>query len=116
MRSVILALFLTSAASAASPNILVVTIDTLRADHVGCYGYKFSTTPNLDALAKQGVRFAHAYTPAPITLVAHSSIFTGMLPPATGMQDFSNNRLPPNIPTLAGLLQAAGYRTGASIG
>src|SRR5258708_3802248 len=112
----LLAVLLALPAAAATPNVVVITIDTLRADHLGCYGYKYPTSPNIDALAKGATRFAHAYTPAPITLVAHSSLFTGMLPPATGMQDFSNNKLGNDIPTLAAELRSHGYRTAASIG
>ncbi len=101
--------------SAASPNILLITIDTLRADHLGAYGYAKATTPNLDALARQGVRFARAYTPVPITLPAHAALMTGLLPPANRMRDFSGNRLPEGLPTLAEQLRARGYRTGAVV-
>ena len=65
-----------------TPNVIVITIDTLRADHLGCYGYKQIHTPNLDALAAGGVRFERAYTPVPVTLPAHSAIFTGTYPHA----------------------------------
>src|SRR5229473_2827936 len=98
------------------PNVLLITIDTVRADHVGCYGYQLIETPNLDALAGGGVRFANAYTPVPITLPAHSVILTGTYPMRTGMHDFSGNRLNASQPTLATLLHERGYTTGAVLG
>ncbi len=98
------------------PNVLLITIDTVRADHVGCYGYQLIETPNLDALAAGGARFANAYTPVPITLPAHSVILTGTYPMRTGMHDFSGNRLNASQPTLATLLHERGYTTGAVMG
>jgi len=98
------------------PNVVLITIDTVRADHVGCYGYQLIETPNLDALAGGGVRFANAYTPVPITLPAHSVILTGTYPMRTGMHDFSGNRLNSSQPTLATLLREKGYATGAVMG
>lgn len=98
------------------PNVILITLDTVRADHLGCYGYKLAGTPNLDALAVAGVRFANAYTPVPITLPAHSVILTGTYPMRTGMHDFSGNRLNPAQPTLATLLHEKGYATGAVMG
>ncbi|HET8922332.1 MAG TPA: sulfatase-like hydrolase/transferase [Candidatus Acidoferrum sp.] len=99
-----------------APNIVFITIDTVRADHLGCYGYKLIETPHLDALATSGVRFANAYTPVPITLPAHSVMLTGTYPMRTGMHDFSGNRLNSSQPTLATLLRAHGYATGAAVG
>ncbi len=98
------------------PNVLLITIDTVRADHLGCYGYKAIETPHLDALAAAGIRFANAYTPVPITLPAHSVMLTGTYPMRTGMHDFSGNRLNASQPTLATLLHAKGYATGAVLG
>src|SRR5437016_12381873 len=92
------------AAPVAAPNVVVITIDTLRADHLGCYGYKQIKTPNIDALAADGARFDHAYTPVPVTLPAHTVIFTGTYPMLSGMHDFSANRLSPEQPTLASIL------------
>ena len=97
-------------------NVIVITIDTLRADHLACYGYKQVRTPNIDALAAQGTRFERAYTPVPVTLPAHSSIFTGTYPMLSGMHDFSANKLTPQQPTLASVLKEHGYTTGAVIG
>ena len=105
-----------SAAGGAKPNVVVITIDTLRADHLGCYGYSRIETPNLDALARLGARFTQAYTPVPITLPAHTAIFTGSFPMATGMHDFSGNKLPANGTTLAKVLRDNGYTTAAFIG
>src|SRR5437016_171616 len=69
------------------PNVLVITIDTLRADHLGCYGFTLARTPNIDRMAGEGIRFADAIGSAPITMPAHTSIFTGLLPPAHGVRD-----------------------------
>jgi len=99
-----------------APNLVVITIDTLRADHLGCYGYKQVKTPNIDALAAEGSRFTHAFTPVPVTLPSHSSIFTGTYPMLSGMHDFSANKLSPQQPTLASVLKEHGYTTGAVIG
>ncbi len=98
------------------PNVVLITLDTVRADHLGCYGYKQIETPHLDALAADGARFANAYTPVPITLPAHSVILTGTYPMRTGMHDFSGNRLNASQPTLATILHEKGYATGAVMG
>src|SRR5690242_6577918 len=86
-------------------NVIVITIDTLRADHVGCYGYKQIRTPNIDALAADGARFERAYTPVPVTLPSHTVIFTGTYPIYSGMHDFPANVLNPTQPTLASVLK-----------
>lgn len=98
------------------PNVVVITIDTLRADHLGCYGYKQIHTPNIDALATESARFERAYTPVPVTLPAHTAIFTGTYPTLSGMHDFSGNKLNATQPTLASVLKQQGYVTGAVIG
>jgi arylsulfatase A-like enzyme/TolA-binding protein len=103
-------------ASAASPNVVVITIDTLRADHLGCYGYKQIRTPNIDALAADGARFERAYTVVPVTLPSHTAIFTGTYPMLSGMHDFAANKLNPAQPTLASVLKEHGYATAAVIG
>jgi arylsulfatase A-like enzyme/Flp pilus assembly protein TadD len=97
-------------------NVVVITIDTLRADHLGCYGYKQIRTPNIDALAHDGIRFERAFTPVPITLPSHTVIFTGTYPTLNGMHDFSGNKLGAEPPTLAAILKARGYTTGAVVG
>ena len=98
-----------------APNVLFVTIDTLRAEHVGCYGYKQVKTPNIDSLAADGSRFARAYAVVPVTLPSHSSMMTGTYPMLSGMHDFSGNKLSPLQPTLASVLKQSGYQTGAVI-
>src|SRR5262249_8270931 len=97
------------------PNVLVVTVDTLRADRLGCYGFGLAQTPAIDRLANEGVRCTDAATSAPITLPAHSSIMTGLYPPAHGVRDNGNYALAPEAVTLAERLEAAGYRTGAFV-
>ena len=98
-----------------APNVVLITIDTLRPDHVGCYGYKQIKTPNIDALATDGTRFDRAFAVVPVTLPSHTSILTGTYPMFSGMHDFSGNKLSPLQPTLASILKQAGYRTGAVI-
>ncbi len=97
------------------PNVFLVTIDTLRADHVHCYGYNQIQTPALDVLAKDGIRFAQAFTPSPITNSSHTSILTGLLPSVHGVTDFGIP-LDETHATLAELLKARGYHTAAFIG
>jgi len=96
-------------------NVVLITIDTLRADHVGCYGYKQIKTPNIDGLAADGVRFERAFAVVPVTLPSHTSMLTGTYPMLSGMHDFSGNKLSPLQPTLASVLKQAGYQTGAVI-
>jgi len=118
--SLVVLLLATALGHAAPPpppvNVVVITIDTLRADRVGCYGYKAAETPNLDRLAAEGVRFERAYTPVPITLPSHAVIFTGTYPMYNGMHDFSGNNLNQQQPTLASILKQNGYATGAVLG
>src|SRR6266852_1250244 len=97
------------------PNVFLITIDTLRADHVHCYGYEQIQTPALDALAADGIRFAQAFTPSPITNTSHTSILTGLLPSSHGVTDFAVP-LSSTHPTLAELLHRQGYHTAAFIG
>lgn len=96
-------------------NVLLVTFDTTRADHIGSYGDK-KATPNLDALAAQGTRFAHAYAAAPITAPSHSTILTGKYPIAHGFRDNALFVLEDKHVTLAEVLSEAGYSTAAAIG
>jgi arylsulfatase A-like enzyme/Tfp pilus assembly protein PilF len=96
-------------------NVVLITIDTLRADHVGCYGYKQIKTPNIDGLAADGVRFERAFAVVPVTLPSHTSMLTGTYPMLSGMHDFSGNKLSPLQPTLASVLKQAGYQTGAVV-
>jgi choline-sulfatase len=97
------------------PNVVLITLDTTRADHLGCYGYAEATTPNLDALARDGVLFAQASSVAPLTLPAHSSIMTGMYPTHHGVRINGNTALGQEQRTLAEALAERGYDTGAFI-
>ncbi len=108
-------LSLTACAPAPRPNVLLVTIDTLRADHLGCYGFGLARTPNLDAVAAQGVRCTDAAAVAPITLPSHCSILTGLLPPAHGVRDNGAYALGDDTPTLQEHLRAARYTTKAVV-
>ncbi len=117
--SVCLSLVLSAAASthrkAQPPDIFLITIDTLRADHVHCYGYHAVQTPALDGLAKDGIRFAQAFTASPITNTSHASILTGLLPGSHGVTDFAVP-LSPSHPTVAELLKKDAFHTAAFIG
>jgi arylsulfatase A-like enzyme/Tfp pilus assembly protein PilF len=97
-------------------SVVLVTIDTLRADHVGAYGASFAETPTLDALARAGVRFETAIAAAPITLPSHASLLTGMDPPAHGVRHNGTFKLAPELTTLAERFQAGGWATGAFVG
>ncbi len=103
------------AGAAPARNLIVITIDTLRADHLGCYGYKQIRTPNIDALAGDGFRFEHAFAVVPVTLPSHTTIFTGTYPMFSGMHDFADNKLSATQPTLASVLKQQGYATGAVV-
>jgi choline-sulfatase len=100
----------------ARANLLLVTIDTLRADHVGAYGGTLARTPALDGLAARGARFAHAQSAVPLTGPSHATILTGLYPPAHGVRDNIVFTLDPRHRTLASLLGAQGYRTAAFVG
>jgi arylsulfatase A-like enzyme/cytochrome c-type biogenesis protein CcmH/NrfG len=101
--------------SALNPDVYLITIDTLRADHLGCYGYKQIETPALDALAADGIRFAQAFTHSPITNTSHTTILTGLLPSVHGVTDFGVPLAPQHV-TAAELLKKQGYQTAAFIG
>ncbi len=100
----------------APPSILLVTIDTLRADRVGAYGAGPGRTPTLDALAAQGVVVEDAWSSVPLTLPSHATILSGLEPPHHGVHDNGTYVFPPEPPTLAGLLSSQGYATGAFVG
>jgi choline-sulfatase len=97
------------------PDVYLITIDTLRADHVACYGYKNVETPALDALATDGIRFTQAFTHSPITNTSHITILTGLLPSVHGVTDFGVPLSPQHV-TAAELLKKQGYQTAAFIG
>lgn len=96
-------------------NVLIVTLDTTRADRIGCYGYSNALTPTIDELASSGVLFEKAYASAPLTLPSHATIMTGLYPPEHGLHANGQNRLGTGIPTLAEILAQRGYETGAFI-
>jgi arylsulfatase A-like enzyme/Tfp pilus assembly protein PilF len=98
------------------PSVLLVTIDTLRADHVGAYGASRAETPTLDALAARGVRFDTVIAPTPITLPSHTSLLTGTRPPRHGVRHNGSFRLRADLPTLAERLRGHGYVTAAVVG
>src|SRR6476646_971052 len=99
----------------AGQNVLLITIDTLRADALGCYGGP-AATPVLDRLAAEGVRFDFAHAHAVTTLPSHASILTGTYPFQHGIRDNSGYRLRPNAGTIASRLNALGYATAAFVG
>ena len=104
-----------TAAPAERPNVLLVTIDTLRADHLGCYGRQGAATPTLDALARRGVRFETAVAHVPLTGPSHASILTGRGPLGHGFRNNSGFVLAPTVGTAAEDFRQAGYRTGAFV-
>ncbi len=97
-------------------NVVVVTFDTTRADHIGSYGNDRIRTPTVDGLAAEGVLFEHAMSPVPITLPSHSSLMTGKVPFAHGVRDNGLFQLGEEQTTLAEILRQAGYRTAAAVG
>jgi choline-sulfatase len=111
------ALFVSSCVSSprVPPNILLITLDTTRADHLGAYGYRAAKTPRLDRLASDGVVFDRALASAPITLPAHVSLMTGLYPFTHGVRDNGAFSLSDTVPTLAATLHARGYRTAAFV-
>jgi arylsulfatase A-like enzyme/Flp pilus assembly protein TadD len=96
-------------------NVLLVTIDTLRADHVGAYGSTRGVTPTIDRLAAEGLRVETAYAHVPLTLPSHTALLTGAYPFVNGVRDNGSFRFDGRQPTLASTLKAAGYRTGAFV-
>ena len=96
-------------------NVLLITVDTLRADALGSYGNEMASTPWMDRLASEGVRFANARAHNVVTLPAHASILTGLYPQEHGVRDNSGFRFPDELPTLATILRQKGYRTAAFV-
>jgi len=100
---------------AGRPHVILISIDTLRADHLGCYGHPDDITPNIDRLASEGIRFANAYTPVPLTLPGHATLMTGTTPVFNGVHRNDTHRLGEPMITLAELLKGEGYTTGAIV-
>ncbi|HMD80986.1 MAG TPA: sulfatase-like hydrolase/transferase, partial [Anaerolineales bacterium] len=96
-------------------NVVLITIDTLRADHVGAYGYAPAQTPNIDRLAEEGALFQNAIAGTPLTLPSHSSIMTGFHPYVHGVRDNGGFYLDEKSQTLAETLRSAGFQTGGFI-
>ena len=96
-------------------NVLLITLDTTRADRIGCYGYDAGWTAALDALAERGVRFTQAMASVPLTLPSHATILTGLQPPEHGLRLNGAGRLDDDIPVMAELLGERGYETSAFI-
>ncbi len=97
------------------PNILLITLDTTRADRLGCYGYLPASTPNLDAVAQRGVLFERAYAPAPMTSPSHASMFTGLWPPEHGVFTNGQVTVDDSLSTVAEVLSEQGYDTAAFV-
>jgi choline-sulfatase len=97
------------------PNVILITIDTLRSDHVGCYGAEAVKTPTLDGLAHDGVVFERAISQVPLTWPSHAVILTGTYPFQNGVQDFTGQPLAPQFRSVAQSFKQAGYATGAVV-
>lgn len=98
-----------------SLNVLLITLDTTRADRIGAYGYEQAHTPVLDQLARDGVLFERAISPAPLTLPAHASLFTGLYPPEHGLRTNGYGSLPESNQVLSEILSQAGFDTSAFV-
>jgi arylsulfatase A-like enzyme/Tfp pilus assembly protein PilF len=103
------------AAAASKPNLVLITLDSARADRMGFLGAKSGLTPNLNHLAAESIVFEHAYTQAPGTVVSHATILTGAYPQSTGLSEIGGTLLS-SLPFLPDLLKAQGYRTAAFVG
>jgi len=98
-----------------SAPVVLISVDTLRADHLPAYGYAGVATPHFDALRRDSILFTNAYSHIPLTLPSHVSIFTGLLPPQNGVRDNVGYSLASRIETLASYLKKAGYATGGAV-
>lgn len=111
----LLALIAVSSSAATKPNLVLITLDSTRADRMGFLGGKGGLTPNLDRLAGESIVFEHAYAQAPATVVSHATILSGTYPQTTGMSEIGGT-LPSSLPYLPDLLKSQGYRTAAFVG
>jgi arylsulfatase A-like enzyme len=96
-------------------NVVIISIDTCRADLLGCYGYPRNISPNIDKVAKDGILFENTFTPIATTLPAHSSMFTGTIPPYHGIHDNDGYVLDESAVTLAEMLKQNGFNTSAFV-
>ena len=97
------------------PNVVIITLDTTRADRLGFYGDPLARTPNLDRFAEDAVVFREAFTPVPLTLPAHASLLSGWYPSRHGVRDNGGYRVAKDVPLIQEELKAAGYHTGAFV-
>jgi len=97
--------------SGAPDNVFLISIDTIRADHMSCYGYEHKTTPNIDAFAKKAILFEYCFANIPLTLPSHATMLTGLIPPTHGVHDNFNMALSDSVITLPEMLQKKGYNT-----
>jgi len=105
----------TAVTADSSPSVILISIDTLRADHLSAYGYTHLSTPHLDSFARGGTRFVHAEAQVPLTLPSHTSLFTSTYPFVNQVEE-NGERVPRDAVTLASVLRARGYQTAAFIG
>ncbi len=101
--------------STTSRAIILISVDTLRSDHLPAYGYRKVDTPHFDSLRRDSVLFRRAYAHIPLTLPSHATIFTGLLPADNGVRDNAGFRLPPQATTVAAILERHGFATGAAV-
>jgi choline-sulfatase len=97
------------------PSVILISVDTLRADRLSCYGYRGQATPHIDAIAKGGTLFSAINSQVPLTLPSHTCLFTSTYPFANGVEE-NGEEVPPHTVTLAGVLKSQGYSTAAFIG
>lgn len=98
-----------------SLNVILITVDTLRADRLGCYGFSPDTTPTMDRWAARGIRFENCIAQTPLTLPSHTTILTGTLPLFHGVRDNGGFVVPPQLETIAEVFKSAGYKTAAIV-
>src|SRR5580692_1372953 len=113
-RKIAIAIFPVIALGGSTP-VILISVDTLRADRLSCYGYRKIRTPHFDSLAKGGTLFGAVESPVPMTLPAHTSLLTSQYPFVHGVEENGQN-VKPGAVTLAGVLKSRGYRTAAFIG
>src|SRR5712691_12172570 len=95
--------------------VIIISIDTVRADHLPMYGYRGVETPSLDAFRNDAVLFTSAYSQVPLTLPSHTAILTGLLPPQNGVRNNIGYVLDPKIATIPSFLKEHGYETGGAV-